>query len=127
MDLKEIVVQFNDCITAQDVSGLGHLMADDHAFIDSEGGAIRGKVNCLDAWRGFFSQFPDYKNVFNSLTSQDNQVIVIGYSICSEPALDGPALWTAKLSDGKVVEWRVYTDTPENRRQLDLPPSSSAY
>jgi hypothetical protein len=35
-------------------------------------------------------------------------------------ALDGPAIWTAKTSDGKVSEWRVYEDTKANRQRLGI-------
>jgi hypothetical protein len=41
--------------------------------------------------------------------------------VCStEPALDGPAIWTASAADGKVSEWRVYQDTPSNRSHLGI-------
>ena len=42
------------------------------------------------------------------LTLQNNQ-------ISSFDPLDGPALWSAKLRDGLIAEWRVYLDSPENR------------
>jgi hypothetical protein len=35
--------------------------------VDSAGATIDGKVACLDAWRGFFAAFPDYRNVFEEL------------------------------------------------------------
>jgi hypothetical protein len=45
----------------------------------------------------------------------------VGRSVCStEPALDGPAIWTASAADGKVSEWRVYQDTPSNRSHLGI-------
>lgn len=93
-------------------------MSDDHTFIDTQGGAVSGKQGCLDAWRGFFESFPDYRNVFDSLTVTDDVVTAIGHSVCSEGSLAGPALWTARIRDDKVVEWRVYDDTPEVREQL---------
>jgi hypothetical protein len=48
-------------------------------------------------------------------------VTIVGHSLCSEPALAGPALWTATIRDDKVALWRVYTDTPGNRHALGLP------
>jgi ketosteroid isomerase-like protein len=120
MDLAQTVLQFNDCINARDIDGLAGLMSEDHSFIDSENSAIHGKTASLDAWRGFFAQFPDYGNHFERFISSTEQVTVVGRSTCSEPLLDGPALWTAKVKDGKVTEWRVYEDTPENRQQLGI-------
>ena len=44
--------------------------------------------------------------------------------MCSDARLDGPALWFTKASDDKIVEWRVYEDTPANRRSLGIASSS---
>jgi hypothetical protein len=96
-------------------------MPDDHTFVDTEGGVVSGKGECLAAWRGFFAAFPDYRNVFASLSADGDTVTIVGRSECSEPSLHGPALWTATVRDGKVAQWRVYADTFENRRRLALP------
>lgn len=118
---REIALQFNDCINARDINGLAGLMSDDHAFIDSVGNTDQGKENCLKAWRGFFEQFPDYKNIFTSVTDKDSDVVIRGYSICSDKRLAGLAIWTAKVKDEKLVEWRVYDDTSDNRKLLNIP------
>lgn len=93
-------------------------MSDDHTFIDSAGGVVSGKKACLDAWRGFFDTFPDYRNVFASLTARDDVVTIMGHSVCAEPSLAGPAIWTATIREQKVAEWRVYPDTPDIRKTL---------
>ena len=80
--------------------------------------AIRGQAACLGAWRGFFASFPDYRNVFDRLVLEETGVVIVGRSSCSDVRLDGPALWVAKASDDKIAEWRVYEDTPTNRRLL---------
>jgi len=120
VDPRGLTVKFNEHINNRDVDGLAALMTDDHTFIDTAGHAIRGKSKCLAAWHGFFTTFPDYRNVFDSLVVDDNSVIVIGRSHCSDARLDGAALWVAKESDGKLTEWRVYEDTPTNRRTLGI-------
>ncbi|MCX5612227.1 nuclear transport factor 2 family protein [Streptomyces sp. NBC_00047] len=117
-DPTALVVRFNDCINGRDIEGLARLMSDDHTFIDSEGGVVSGKRECLDAWRGFFESFPDYRNVFDSLTAREGVVTVVGHAVCAEPSLAGPALWTARIRNGEVAEWRVYEDTPQVREQL---------
>lgn len=71
-------------------------------------------------WKVFFESYPDYKNVFEHATTKDDTVILTGYSTCSYDPLDGPAIWTAKISCEKVSEWRVYTDNEENRRESDI-------
>jgi hypothetical protein len=82
---------------------------------------VSGKRACLDAWRGFFGSFPDYRNVFTSLTARDDVVTIVGYSECAEPSLAGPAIWTAAIQGETVTEWRVYADTPDTRARLGIP------
>jgi len=120
MRSEEVVVEFNAQINHRDLDGLGSLMTDDHEFIDSAGGSVLGKAHCLDAWRGFFEQFPDYLNHFTEMNARGDEVVVVGYSTCTYALLDGPALWSAKVRDGKVAQWRVYNDTSEARAGLGI-------
>ena len=78
------------------------------------------KEACLDAWRGFFTAFPDYRNILEYMRATGNEVAVAGHSSCSDPRLDGPALWSAKLRGSQICEWRVYEDTAANRERLGL-------
>lgn len=117
---KAIVLQFNEYINKQSIDGLAALMTYNHTFIDSDNNILHGKEKMLEAWRRFFGLFPDYRNVFENLESRNGFVVITGYSICSDKRLDGPALWTARIKDNKVAEWRFYYDTPENRKQLGL-------
>jgi ketosteroid isomerase-like protein len=114
------VLRFNDGINGRDIDALAALMTNDHRFIDSADATIMGKASALKAWEGFFTTFPDYRNVFDRVEFRGDTVAVAGHSKCSDGRLDGPALWEARVKDGKVAEWRVYEDTPENRRQLRL-------
>jgi len=116
-----VAERFNDAITHRDIDGLATLMSDDHRFIDTEGGTVSGKQACLAAWRGFFESFPDYRNVFTSFSTRGEVVVIVGRSECSEPALAGPALWTATIVGDQVAEWHVHDDTPETRKHLGLP------
>lgn len=95
-------------------------MTDDHVFIDSAGAAVSGKSACLAAWRGFFNAFPGYHNAFDCIQMSGDVIAVSGRSFCSDPRLAGPALWTAKLGDARIREWRVYEDTKETRRTLGM-------
>jgi len=115
-----IAFQFNKCINSRDIHELATWMTDDHTFIDSANQSFQGKEKVVEAWQGFFALFPDYRNIFERVESRNNLVAISGYSTCSEKQLDGPALWIAKLRGDKVAEWRVYVDTPENRKRLSL-------
>jgi len=109
---EAVVLAFNAAINRRDLPGLGRLMADDHRFIDTAGAQTAGKPACLEAWRGFFESFPDYRNVFDNLRSRSGGTVEVhGRSECSVAALAGPARWRAVVADGLVVEWRVFDAT----------------
>jgi ketosteroid isomerase-like protein len=103
----EITIGFNECINRRDLAGLAGLMTEDHTFVDSDGAVVAGKPACVDAWRGFFEMFPDYRNAFDSITASGNTVTVSGRSECPEAALVGPAQWTAVVRDDHVARWQV--------------------
>jgi ketosteroid isomerase-like protein len=117
---KAVVSRFNDCINAQDIEGLSRAMTDDHVFIDAADKRVSGKPDCLRAWQDFFAAFPDYRNHFAQFVAREGLVVVIGRSSCSDQRLDGPALWTARLRDDRVSEWRVLEDNASNRHSLGL-------
>jgi uncharacterized protein (TIGR02246 family) len=100
-------LKFNDRINQRDLEGLAELMTDDHTFIDNEGNVTKGKAAMKEAWRDFFKSYPDYRNEFTNVMVQDNIVVIIGYSRCSYKPLEGPNIWTAKIHDGHVSEWKV--------------------
>ena len=116
-DVMMVVLRFNERINARDLEGLVRMMTPDHFFIDSEG---ERDDDMEKGWRGFFTSFPDYRNVFTRVQVEGDLVAIAGHSTCSYEPLDGPALWSARVQDGLVSEWRVYKDTPENRRSLGL-------
>ncbi len=120
MNAIEIIQSFNQSINDRDLKSLGILMTEDHTFIDSANNKIEGKVPCLKAWSGFFTAFPDYKNHFEQFSENRENVIIIGYSTCSNAMLSGPAIWTVKVIENKISEWRVYEDNEQNREALGL-------
>lgn len=108
MSNVEVVVAFNEAINARDLHALAALMHEQHEFVDSAGAAVEGKAACVDAWRGFFDAFPDYRNVFDEVRDgHAGAVTVLGRSECSLSALAGPALWHAMVRDELVLRWQV--------------------
>jgi hypothetical protein len=105
-DVMMVVLKFNERINQQDLPGLVKLMTDDHIFIDNSGNIDN---NMEEGWKQFFTNYPDYRNIFTSVNVTDNVAVLIGYSTCSnEPRLNGPSMWTAKIRDRRISEWRVY-------------------
>ena len=100
-----VALKFNEKINQRDLDYLVELMTDDHTFIDNSGDVDK---NMKEGWREFFKNHPDYRNIFTSVITQNNVVVMVGHSTCSYKPLDGPSIWTAKIRDGRVSEWRVY-------------------
>lgn len=120
-DAAALAIEFNECINTRDLKALARLMANNHTFIDTAGNAFIGKAACIEAWRGFFDSYPGYRNTFDAVLSRGNRVTIVGHTVCPGfPALEGPALWTAIAAQEELTEWRVYEDTPEERRHLGI-------
>jgi hypothetical protein len=115
---ESTAIKFNEYINARDLDGLSILMTDDHKLVTDS--SVQGKEKVLEAWKEFFRLFPDYKNIFDSMEARDNLVKVEGRSTCSDKRLDGSALWMVRMEGGKVAEWHVFDDTPENRGLIGI-------
>lgn len=112
---------FHDAINARDIEALAGLMTSGHRFIDSAGTVLAGRDACMNAWRRFFAAFPDYRNEVSVIATDGPTVALAGRSHCSDRRLDGPALWRAVVDEGRLTEWQVLEDLPENRAMLGLP------
>lgn len=119
-DLISIALRFNECINNRNLTGLGELMTEDHVFIDIPGEVHKGRDMMVPGWFSFFRNYPDYRNNFTHIEVKEGLVIMVGFSECSHEQLDGPAIWTAKIRDGLVSEWRVYEDKKEVRTELGI-------
>jgi uncharacterized protein (TIGR02246 family) len=115
-----VALNFNVKINQRDLEGLAELMTEDHTFIDIPGEVHKGKEVMKKGWKEFFTKFPDYRNVFTDVKVTNNGVVMVGYSTCSDKQLDGPSIWTARIRNGRVSEWRVYEDTESKRQQLGI-------
>jgi len=116
----DTVQRFNDCINEGDLAGLSDLLTADHEFIDSAGNKVSGKARVLDAWTGFFTAFPDYRNVVEHMAVIDGSVVMTGRSQCSDARLDGEVILVARVKRGRLSQWRVCDDTAEMRARLGI-------
>ena len=118
--MESLVQQFNECINSRDLTGLAALISENHSFIDTTDQQVEGKEAVLKAWQSFFSYFPDYRNIFESVVVADGIVSIAGTSKCSDAELEGPTLWCAKITNNEISEWRIYEDNAANREALNL-------
>jgi len=120
VDPKLTVLQFNECINRQDIDGLSSLMTEDHTFIDREGQGDKGKESMTKGWTGFFKSFPEYKNTFTRVQSEDNLVVIYGFAIWQKGGEPDYVIWTARIENDLVAEWRIYKDTQDNKSKFGL-------
>lgn len=120
IDPKFTVLQFNEYINNQDIKGLSSLMTEDHTFIDREGGGDKGKETMTKGWTGFFKSFPEYKNTFIRVQSEDNLVVIFGFAIWQKGGEPDYVIWTASIEDDLVAEWCIYEDTQNNKEKFGL-------
>ena len=120
VDPKLIALQFNEFINRQDIVGLTGLMTGGHTFIDRKGEVDEGKESMTKGWMSFFESFPDYRNTFESVHSRGALVVLYGYATWEIGGDPDYAIWTAKIENDLVAEWRIYEDTEENRAKFNL-------
>lgn len=121
---EEITLKFVELINAQDPDGLAELMTEDHTFIDSAGEVERGRDVMRKGFAEYFSSFPNYRiNVSKVCTSGDAVAIVgksTGSHVPAELEPEETVLWIARIRDGLVAEWRIYTDLEQVKKNLGL-------
>jgi hypothetical protein len=89
-------------------------------------------------WEGYFRLFPDYQIAVERVLVDGSAVTLLGRStgtlsehgrealrrpygsLPPEHELQGPAIWTARIQDGQVAQWRVDPDTPAVRAALAI-------
>ncbi|NLI99168.1 nuclear transport factor 2 family protein [bacterium] len=113
-DPRQTILEFVDAINRKDVSALDDMMSVDHVFIDYAGGRTQGRERMLEGWKEYFRLYPDYKihvhKVF--ISGSDAALIgsVMGSHLTPEEESSTTFVWTARIADGLVAEWRIYKE-----------------
>ena len=95
-------------------------MSEGHTFINRKGHVDEGKEMMTKGWVDFFKSFPDYRNTFESVQSQGSLVGLYGYATWEVGADPDYAIWTARIENDLVAEWRIYEDTQGNKKLFNL-------
>lgn len=83
-------LKFNEKINQRDLEGLTELTADDHTFIDNSGQVTKGKDAMKEGWNEFFRNYPDYRNIFTSVTVQTALLLWLAILLALTCHLVGP-------------------------------------
>jgi len=107
------VVSFIDCINRGDIDGLAALMHARHTLVVLDEEPLVGRQANVEAWKGYFSAYPDYVIYPSRIVASGQRVAVLGTTTGSHLGLPDDeemkltVIWTAKVSDGLLLEWRV--------------------
>ncbi len=114
---KSVALKFVKVINSGDSEELIKLQTEDFTFIDMAGDVTRGQ----DGWPSYFSSYPKYKIHVQHILKSGNGVAIIGKTTGSHvpPEVEEHenVLWTAKIRDGHVAEWRIYSDIEEAKKK----------
>jgi hypothetical protein len=119
-------ISFIDCINRRDVGGLRDLMAEDHQLEVFDEPPLTGREASIEAWSGYFQNFPEYVIYPDRIAQHDNEVVVLGHTTGSHLGLSYDdeqkllVIWIAEIRDGTVRAWRLEEDSPEHRRTTGL-------
>ncbi len=120
-DPTAVALDFVARINTRDPDRLAELMTLDHEFIDMAGGASRGRETMRKGWIDCFHMFPDYHVHIDDTLTKSHKIIFMGRSegtlsdtgrdmmtkqygaVPPADELQGAAIWTAIVCDGKVA------------------------
>ncbi len=116
---KRTILKFVKAINRHDIDGLSGLMSADHVFIDYAGERTQCQERMLEreegGWKEYFRLFPDYEiHVRSVLVSGSDAAAIIGTvtgsHLGSEKESRTTLIWTARITDGLISEWRIFID-----------------
>jgi ketosteroid isomerase-like protein len=125
------VVSFIDCINRGDLDGLCALMSDDHRLVVLDEPPLVGRDASRDAWKGYFSSFPEYVIYPRHISADGPRVAVVGTTTGSHLGLPDDeelqlgVIWVAEVTGGALSLWQVADDTPAARRRYGALAGSS--
>lgn len=116
---SDVVRAFVELINAHDKDGLIALISPQHVFIDSLGNRFSHAM-AREGWEQYFTMVPDYWIRLDEIVRQGDVVIAFGQAggtfvpsggnARPENRWGTPAAWRAVVSEGRILEWRVYCD-----------------
>ena len=127
MKSSDVALRFIGEINSHSVEGLVSLMTSDHSFIDSLG-SKSSRPSIEEGWRQYFELVPDYWVKVDQAFSEGGTAVLVGRAggtlaskggaLKPEKRWEAPAVWTARVVEEKIAEWRVYCDNEPLREKM---------
>jgi ketosteroid isomerase-like protein len=102
-------------------------MTEDHLFVDSLGGEVRGREVMRRGWAAYFSMVPDFAIEVQEAIADGRLVLASGmtrgtYSpdgkLRAEYVWSTPAAWRVLVAGGEIATWQVFADNEPIRMIL---------
>ncbi|WP_285748670.1 nuclear transport factor 2 family protein [Lentzea sp. NBRC 105346] len=119
-------LSFVDRINHTDLAGLAELMHPDHRLLVMDVPPVVGRDANVEAWRGYFTAFPEYVIHPRLFVPDGNRVAVFGattgshLNLADDEELALGVIWLAEVSDGLVTVWQVRDDSQALRQDLGI-------
>jgi len=114
------VLKYIESINRADLDKIAQMMDDDYVFVDAGNLRYEGKDIMIRGWKGYFMLFPDYSIEVQTITGNDSDIGLFGYSSGTYKGLETiddrnyfriPTSWMVKLEGDKVRHWQVYNES----------------
>ena len=121
-----LAVSFVDRINRRDLAGLSALMSESHRLEVFDETPLVGKQANLNAWRGYFDNYPHYVIHPCRIAEKHENVAILGHTTGSHLDLTDDdeskltLIWIATVSGGAVSRWQLIEDTDANRSEWGL-------
>jgi len=122
-----VAMEFVRAVNRQNVDTLAALMTADHRFTDSLANSGEGRDQIRASWVGYFNMVPDYSLAIEETYADGSVVVMLGVAQGTYFGKKGPSQenrWQspiairARIEDGLVAEWRVYSDNEPIRARM---------
>jgi ketosteroid isomerase-like protein len=127
MTSSQIAQEFIAAINSHDADAIMDLCSPDHVFVDSLGNTVPGS-KMRAGWQGYFCMVPDYWIRIDEVICERETVMLAGVAggtyvpsggeRAAKNKWETPAVFQARIRDGKVTQWRVYCDNEPIREKM---------
>ena len=121
-----VAVSFVACVNRRDLHGLGRAITDDHELRVFDEPPHVGRRANIEAWRGYFTSFPDYTIYPRAISEREGTVAVLGHTTGSHLGLPDEKerrrtlIWLAVAARGRARSWSLIEDNRPNRQRFGL-------
>jgi 3-methyladenine DNA glycosylase AlkD len=129
-----IVLDFVEQINTGNAAGVAALLAPDHTFVDLAGDSEQGRDRIAAGWRDYLAQYANYHIYLRRIVQLTEGLALIGQTTGSHLQIpddqefnDEGVIWFAKVKDGLLSTWQLYTDSVESAEKLGLEDGEEVY